>query len=134
QAARHAHVERGAWTARARAHGHTTRRMIRRRPSSSRINFHVPPYRQAPASSIPSYVKEKMMKSESFRIGRHWLRTLAPLSLVVCAALAVPALRVAAAAPATVELDIAKFAYTPKEITVAPGTKGVWTNREETRA
>jgi len=72
-----------------------------------------------------------MMKGESFRIGRPWSRTLALLSLVVCAALAVPAPRVAAALPAIVELDIAKFAYTPKEITVAPGTKVVWTNRDE---
>src|SRR5690349_4046116 len=36
----------------------------------------------------------------------------------------------AVAAPQTVE--ITKFAFTPKEITVTPGTKIVWTNRDET--
>ena len=34
--------------------------------------------------------------------------------------------------PPTVDVDIAKFAYGPKEITVAPGTKIVWTNHDET--
>jgi len=29
-------------------------------------------------------------------------------------------------------IEISKFAFTPKEITVAPGTKIVWTNRDET--
>jgi plastocyanin len=71
------------------------------------------------------------MKGTSFLFPRLSLRTLTPYALVICAALAVPALRAAAAASAgTVELDIAKFAYTPKEITVAPGTKVVWTNRD----
>ena len=37
-----------------------------------------------------------------------------------------------AASPATVNVDIAKFAYAPKEITVTPGTKIVWTNHDET--
>ena len=35
-----------------------------------------------------------------------------------------------AAQPVTV--DIAKFAFTPKEITVAPGTTVVWVNHDET--
>ena len=71
------------------------------------------------------------MQRASFRIARPSFRPLAPLALAVCAALAVPALRAAAAAPdRTVELDIAKFAYAPKEITVEPGTKVVWTNRD----
>jgi len=35
-----------------------------------------------------------------------------------------------AAEPVTV--DIAKFAFTPKEITVAPGTTVVWINHDET--
>jgi plastocyanin len=35
-----------------------------------------------------------------------------------------------AAEPATV--DIAKFAFSPKEITVAPGTTIVWINHDET--
>jgi plastocyanin len=39
----------------------------------------------------------------------------------------------AAAAPApSVSVDIAKFAYGPKEITIEPGTKIAWTNHDET--
>ena len=73
------------------------------------------------------------MQRASFRTTRTSFQTLAPLALLVCAVLAVPALRAAAAPPAgPVELDIAKFAYAPKEITVAPGTKVVWTNRDAT--
>ena len=61
------------------------------------------------------------------------LRVGAALALVVCAAFAMPAI-FAAAAPAapTVEVGIAKFAYGPKEITIAPGTRIVWTNHDET--
>ena len=71
------------------------------------------------------------MQRASFRVTRSSFRALVPLALVVCAALAVPTLRAAAAAPdRSVELDIAKFAYAPKEITVEPGTKVVWTNRD----
>jgi plastocyanin len=73
------------------------------------------------------------MQVASFRIVRPGFRTLALLALIACGALAIPALRAAAGAPArTVELDIAKFAYTPKEITVVPGTSVVWTNRDAT--
>ena len=44
-----------------------------------------------------------------------------------------PAILATAAAPATaVEVKIEKFAYDAKEITVAPGTRVVWTNRDET--
>ena len=61
------------------------------------------------------------------------LRGGAVLALVVCAALATPAILVEAAAPvSTAAIDIAKFAYGPKEITVAPGTKIVWTNHDQT--
>jgi plastocyanin len=61
------------------------------------------------------------------------LRAGAMLALVLCTAFVIPALFAAAAAPApTVDLNIAKFAFAPKEITVAPGTKIVWTNRDET--
>ena len=35
-----------------------------------------------------------------------------------------------AAEPVTI--DIAKFAFTPKEITIAPGTTVVWINHDET--
>jgi plastocyanin len=37
-----------------------------------------------------------------------------------------------AAGPSTVDVDIAKFAFVPKEITVAPGTRVRWTNHDET--
>ena len=35
------------------------------------------------------------------------------------------------ASAATVSIDITRFAYAPKEITVAPGTTIVWTNHDE---
>ena len=61
------------------------------------------------------------------------LRPGAVLALVLCAALAVPAIFAAAAPSApTVDVKIEKFAYGPKEITVAPGTRIVWTNHDET--
>jgi len=44
---------------------------------------------------------------------------------------ALPA-RAATAAAATLDVAITKFAFAPKDITVAPGTKVVWTNRDET--
>ena len=67
------------------------------------------------------------------RITTHPLRTCAVLVLILGAALAVPAILASAAGPGkTVDVDIAKFAYGPKEITVAPGTKVVWTNHDET--
>ena len=59
------------------------------------------------------------------------LRDRAALALVFCAALVMPAIFAAAAAPAPA-VDIAKFAFAPKEITIAPGTKIVWTNQDET--
>ena len=37
----------------------------------------------------------------------------------------------AEAAPAA-QVDITKFAFAPQEITVAPGTRVVWTNHDET--
>lgn len=54
----------------------------------------------------------------------------AVLALVGAAALAMSA-DVTSAAP-TVEVGITRFAFAPKEITVAPGTRIVWTNRDET--
>ena len=42
------------------------------------------------------------------------------------------AIGVAAAEPRTVTVDITKFAFAPKEVTVAPGTKVVWTNHDDT--
>ena len=37
-----------------------------------------------------------------------------------------------ATAASSVEVSITKFAFSPKEITVAPGTKITWTNHDET--
>jgi plastocyanin len=52
------------------------------------------------------------------------------LALAACAA---PMLFAAAAPSARiVDIKIEKFAYGPQEITVAPGTKVVWTNHDET--
>jgi plastocyanin len=57
----------------------------------------------------------------------------AAVALAAFGAFATPAIHsTAASSNRTVELDIAKFAFTPKEVTVAPGTKIVWTNRDET--
>jgi plastocyanin len=38
----------------------------------------------------------------------------------------------AAPSAKSLDVDITKFAFAPKEITVAPGTRIVWTNRDET--
>jgi plastocyanin len=63
----------------------------------------------------------------------HPLKTGAALALLLVAAFATPAIYSAAASPTTaVDVDIAKFAYGPKEITVAPGTRITWINRDET--
>ena len=68
-----------------------------------------------------------------FRDIVHLLRAGVVLALVFCAAFVMPAILAAAAPPSpTVDLNIAKFAYAPKDITIAPGTKIVWTNRDET--
>lgn len=37
-----------------------------------------------------------------------------------------------AGAVETPSIEITRFAFAPKEITVAPGTKVIWTNRDET--
>ena len=60
----------------------------------------------------------------------HPLRTGVVLVLTLCATLTIPAI-FAASAP-TIDVDIVKFAYGPKEMTIAPGTKVVWTNHDET--
>jgi plastocyanin len=38
----------------------------------------------------------------------------------------------AASSTPTVNVEITKFAFAPKEVTIAPGTHVVWTNRDET--
>jgi len=56
-------------------------------------------------------------------------RVAAILIAVFSIAFATPSLFAATASAQTVE--ITKFAYAAKEITVAPGTKITWTNRDE---
>ena len=65
------------------------------------------------------------------RVIAHPVRAGAILALILCAAFVMPAIFAAAAAPAPA-VDIAKFAFAPKEITIAPGTRIVWTNRDQT--
>jgi plastocyanin len=80
-----------------------------------------------------SSVKENPVHHPFYRSTSQPLRLFAVLTLVLCAALAVPVLFAAPTqAPANIQINIAKFAYGPKEITVAPGTKIVWTNHDET--
>ena len=72
------------------------------------------------------------MRHPFVRNARQTLRAGAVLAMVVCAAFVMPPVLAAAAPASTVNVDIAKFAYGPKEITIAPGTKIVWTNHDET--
>jgi len=61
------------------------------------------------------------------------LRAGAVLALALCTAFVMPATSATADSPAPiVDLNITKFAFAPKEITVAPGTKIIWTNHDET--
>src|SRR5271169_6963092 len=77
--------------------------------------------------------KESAMRYIFSRNTFRSFRSYVVLALVVCAAFAMPAIfATAALPPPTVDIDIAKFAYGPKEITIAPGTKVVWINRDET--
>ena len=55
----------------------------------------------------------------------------ATAALAVLAALSLAQATFADAAP-PLQIAITKFAFAPKEITVAPGTKVVWTNKDET--
>lgn len=56
-------------------------------------------------------------------------RTLA----LIFVAIVIPVTMAAAATSAqTIDVNITKFAFTPKEITIAPGTKIVWINQDET--
>lgn len=60
----------------------------------------------------------------------HPFRACAVLTLVFCASFVMP-VTFAAGAPPAPTVEITKFAFAPKEITVAPGTKIIWTNRDE---
>jgi plastocyanin len=57
------------------------------------------------------------------------LVALAGLSLIGWLAATAP---LAVAAESTVTVDIKSFAFAPKDVTVAPGTRIVWTNRDDT--
>jgi len=71
--------------------------------------------------------------NNAFRNAPRWLRVCAVIALTPCAAMVMPAILATAAGPApTAEVRIARFEYGPKEITIAPGTKVVWTNADET--
>ncbi len=50
---------------------------------------------------------------------------------VALAAIAATA-AIGVAAPSAGDVEIAKFAFAPREITIAPGTRVTWTNRDET--
>lgn len=53
----------------------------------------------------------------------------AALVLAICCS--IPA-ALADATPPPLSIDISHFAFAPKEVTVAPGTKVVWTNHDDT--
>jgi plastocyanin len=73
------------------------------------------------------------MRDAFFRNATHWLPACAMAALAVCAGFVMPAIFATAAEPAqAIEIKIAKFEYGPKEITITPGTKVVWTNGDET--
>ncbi|MEO6688589.1 MAG: cupredoxin family copper-binding protein [Dokdonella sp.] len=52
------------------------------------------------------------------------------IAVIVGSAIGTPAV-LAAAAPSTPTVDITKFAFTPTEITVAPGSRILWVNHDE---
>ncbi len=69
--------------------------------------------------------------NHSFLLGLpHSIGRYVFLVLVFCVAFLASAIRGAATTTAPT-IDITKFAFTPKEITVAPGTIIVWTNHDE---
>ena len=60
------------------------------------------------------------------------VRSALALALLLSATLALRNVDAdAAAAPAAVSVSITKFAFAPQDITVTPGTRIVWTNRDE---
>ena len=70
-----------------------------------------------------------------YRLSRSTKRILsgAAIAALICLAFAVPAIYAGAASPASkIGVDISKFAFAPKDLTIAPGTTIVWTNHDET--
>ena len=57
------------------------------------------------------------------------LRLSPTLVLALCASFVMPS-AFAAGTPATSTVEITKFAFAPRETTIAPGTKIVWTNHD----
>lgn len=60
------------------------------------------------------------------------LRARALFALALGAAIATPGPFAAAPSAPSVAVNITKFAFDPKEITIAAGTKITWTNHDET--
>src|ERR1700674_3119639 len=84
-----------------------------------------------PVLQISHSNKDSTMSYTFSRNTTHPLRASAAVALVFCASLVMPAIFAAAAPPAPT-VDITKFAFASKEITIAPGTKITWTNHDET--
>src|SRR3982750_2312104 len=59
------------------------------------------------------------------------LRTASFIIALMSGAVFTSSASMAAAPGNAVDIDIAKFAYGPKEITVAPGTRITWTNHDQ---
>lgn len=73
------------------------------------------------------------MKHAFSRSNARPLLACAAFALVFVAPFAMHSIHAAAAASAqTIELNIDKFAFAPKEITIEPGTRVVWTNHDAT--
>ena len=73
------------------------------------------------------------MKDDATHLATKSLAARAALAALFCTAAALSAISAGAASPpSAVTIDIAKFAFAPKDITVAPGTKITWTNHDET--
>jgi len=70
------------------------------------------------------------MRPDSSPAGRS-RRIRVALALLAGAPFATLALAAGAPAATSADLEIAKFVFAPKEITVAPGTKVTWVNRDE---
>jgi plastocyanin len=51
---------------------------------------------------------------------------------LVAGALILAAVSIARAVPATLHIEISKFAFDPKEVTISPGMTIIWTNKDET--
>jgi plastocyanin len=71
-----------------------------------------------------------MSNTSSLRIANPLARW--SLLALILGALVIAAATSASATPATLRIDISKFAFEPMEVTVAPGTKIIWTNKDET--